>query len=113
LFATFHTLAEHHNVYGLDYPGAVFLAVGGAPDALRNHAGMVVALAQAMQQVVPSSLTLQIGIHTGSVVGAVIQSAGRPRYALWGEAIEVADRLSVSASPGTTEVSPAASQYLP
>jgi DNA-binding response OmpR family regulator len=111
LLTSFHALAAQHGLYGLEFPGAAYLAVGGAFIPLDNHAGAVSALARAMQEAVPPELTLQIGIHTGSVAGAVIQSAGLPRYALWGEAIEMADRLCLSASPGTTQISPVTSAY--
>lgn len=112
VFATFHTLAAQHGVYGAEYPGAAFLAVGGAPEPLDNHAGAVDALARAMLEAVPTELSLQIGVHTGSLAGAVIQSAGLPRYALWGETIEMADRLCLSTAAGTIQVSAATAEYL-
>lgn len=110
LLTTFHVLAAQHGVYGVEYPGAAYLAVGGAPAPLENHTSAVAALAQAMLDAVPPELTLQIGIDTGAVAGAVIQTAGLPRYVLWGAAVEKADRLCLSAPAGTTQMSPTASE---
>lgn len=112
LLAAFYTLAARHRVYGVEFPGAAYLAVGGAPAPLDNHVEAVNALARAMQEATPSGLTLQIGVHTGAVAGAVISGSGLPHYALWGEAIEMADRLCLSAPAGTVQLSPTTSDYL-
>ncbi len=112
--AACHTLAAQHAVYGVEIPGGVYLAVSGVPEARADHAAVTAALAHAMLQTIHAQpgLALHIGVHTGAVVGAVIGSGGAPHYAVWGEAVTVADRLSLAASAGTIQMSPAASEQL-
>jgi adenylate cyclase len=51
------------------------------------------------------------GIHSGPAVAAVIGSE-RPRFDLWGDAVETATRLAAAAEPGRILVSPAARSRL-
>lgn len=112
--AACHALAGQHNVYGVEIPGGVYLAVGGVPEARADHPAAIAALARAMLPTIQAQpgLALHIGIHTGAIVGAVIQGGGAPHYAVWGEAVTVADRLSLDAPAGTVQLSPAASERL-
>lgn len=102
--ASFRALTAAHGVFSEELPGGVYLAVSGAPVVHADHTAVIAALARDWQQAVQTqtALTLHIGIHTGAAVGAVLYS-GAPRYAVWGEAVTVADRLSLA---GTAQVTP-------
>ncbi|NWG17238.1 MAG: response regulator [Chloroflexi bacterium] len=109
LFAAFDALAG--DLYHAKLPGGLYLAVGGAPSPHENQAEAVAVLARGMRQQISGSITLQIGIHTGPAAGGLIGSAA-PSYHLWGEALEVADRLRLAAPVGGLLVSAAAVEAL-
>ncbi len=75
-------------------------------------AGLALAFQAALEDAGPDSVELfRIGLHTGPTVGAVI-GRDRPRYDLWGEAVQTAASLAAGAEPGRILVSPATSALL-
>ena len=93
----------------IDHAGDGTLASFGAPIAHDNDAERAVRAALDMQMRVPSlvdptgqALTLHAGIASGEVVAATISSGARPKYAVTGDAVNLAARLSGLAGPGQT-----------
>jgi adenylate cyclase len=75
-------------------------------------ADLALAFQAALKGADPGSMDLfRLGLHTGPTVGAVI-GRDRPRYDLWGEAVQTAASLAAGAEPGRILVSPATSALL-
>lgn len=104
----FHQMAEaitQHKGLVLQYVGDEIEAVFGAPLPLLNHADQAVAAALSMRKrleqynqtlVAKGLLPLRhgIGIHTGLALAANIGSPDRLSYALVGDAVNLASRIS-------------------
>ena len=98
LFSLFDELAEAHAVEKIKTIGDAYMAACGVPEPAQGHADRIVALGQAMLEVLkeqPSSrdsFRVRIGVHTGPVIAGLI---GRSRfvYDVWGETVNVASRL--------------------
>lgn len=114
LFDTFHALAARYDAFGIESPGGVYVAVCGAPVPQEHHVEHISALAREMQHNIREKvgIALHIGIHTGTVIGAIFHSGALPRYIVWGEAVSGADELCHTAPAGTIQVSPEASELL-
>jgi class 3 adenylate cyclase len=92
--------------------GDCYMAAGGLPQPLDDHAARVVELGLAMVQVVSgvkvdgAALTLRVGVHSGPAVGGVI---GLHKFAfdLWGDTVNVASRLEAHGIPNRVHVSEA------
>jgi class 3 adenylate cyclase len=93
--------------------GDAYMAAGGLPEPLNDHAVRAVRLGFSMLEVVEKEaikrslpLALRVGIHTGPVVAGVI---GKQRfsYDLWGDAVNIASRMESHGVPGAIQVSEA------
>ncbi|CAF3297276.1 unnamed protein product [Rotaria socialis] len=107
LYSIFDSLLENFDVYKVETIGDAYMVVSGAPkrngDKHPNEiANMSLALLRCKQQVrVPrtsAQLQLRIGIHTGPVCAAVIGSK-MPRYCMFGDTVNVANRMESSGLP--------------
>ncbi|CAF0885515.1 unnamed protein product [Rotaria sordida] len=107
LYSLFDSLLENFDVYKVETIGDAYMVVSGAP--VRNgdkHPNEVVkmslSLLRGKQQVrVPrtsAELRLRIGIHTGPVCAAVIGSK-MPRYCMFGDTVNVANRMESTGLP--------------
>jgi class 3 adenylate cyclase len=113
LFALFDGLADEHGIETIKTTGQYYVAVGGIPAALQDHARIIADLALAMQEATRrfaedsnELLRLRIGMHTGPVVAGLIVSR-RISFDLWGDGVETALHLQLHAAGGSIEVSPA------
>jgi class 3 adenylate cyclase/tetratricopeptide (TPR) repeat protein len=98
----------------IDHAGDGTLASFGAPIAHDNDADRAVRAALDMQAQVaaitdPSgqALVLHTGIASGEVVAATIATGATPKYAVTGEAVNLAARLCGIANPGQTVIAEA------
>jgi len=82
------------------FVGDGLLAVFGAPRRLPNHAAAAVHAAQAIASVVDDefhgSLSVGIGVHTGTVVAGNVGGAGRFEFSVIGDPVNVAARIESS-----------------
>jgi len=82
------------------FVGDGLLAVFGAPRRLPNHAAAAVHAAQAIASVVDAefhgSLSVGIGVHTGTVVAGNVGGAGRFEFSVIGDPVNVAARIESS-----------------
>src|SRR5690606_6443312 len=109
LFSLFDDLVAERGLEKIKTIGDAYMAVGGLPDPLPDHAVRVVDLALAMlgsTRAAPdlAALSLRIGIHSGPVAGGVLGTR-RFAYDVWGTTVNVAARLETAGVPGRIHVS--------
>jgi adenylate cyclase len=105
LFGEFDAIISRHGLYRVKTIGNTYVAAGGVPTPMQNHVQIAADAALEMQAAMQhwkvqsgGPLGLQIGIHTGAVVGGVIRAQNTVSYDLWGEAVTLAG-LAQAASP--------------
>jgi class 3 adenylate cyclase len=112
LFARFDELVAARGLEKIKTIGDAYMAAGGLPEPLDDHAARVVDLGLAMLDVAaqesdgPAELRLRVGVHSGPVIGGVI---GHRKFAfdIWGETVNIASRLESQGIPGRVQVSAA------
>jgi class 3 adenylate cyclase len=110
LFARFDELTAERGLEKIKTIGDAYMAAGGLPEPLEDHAARVVDLGLAMIDVAAqesdrvAGLHLRVGVHSGPVIGGVI---GHRKFAfdIWGETVNVASRLESQGIPGRVQVS--------
>jgi adenylate cyclase len=114
-FSRFDEIAGANRLETLKTIGDAYVCVGGLPRPNRTHAIDACLAALQMQQFVRnsnrqreklrlSSWDLRIGVNTGSVVAGLIGTR-RFTYDIWGNAVNVAQRMEESCEPGRVNVS--------
>ncbi|CAF1962921.1 unnamed protein product [Rotaria magnacalcarata] len=107
LYSIFDSLLENFDVYKVETIGDAYMVVSGAPEKNGDKhpneiVNMSLSLLRGKQQVyVPrtfAELKLRVGIHTGPVCAAVIGSK-MPRYCLFGDTVNVANRMESTGLP--------------
>jgi class 3 adenylate cyclase len=105
LFARFDYLAEAQGVEKIKTIGDAYMVAAGLPEPRPDHAEALVRLALDMWDAMKDfpGVSLRIGINSGSVVAGVI---GKKRfiYDLWGDAVNVAQRMESNGLPGAIQV---------
>ena len=110
LFAHFDELVAERGLEKIKTIGDAYMAAGGLPEPLDDHAALVVDLGLAMIDVAKrdsddvADLRLRVGVHSGPVIGGVI---GHRKFAfdIWGETVNIASRLEAQGIPGRVQVS--------
>ncbi|HEY7611138.1 MAG TPA: adenylate/guanylate cyclase domain-containing protein [Alphaproteobacteria bacterium] len=116
-FAKFDEIVAHHRLEKLKTIGDAFLAVGGVPEPNRTHAldaclaalEMADHLAKTNRQREKLRLPLweaRIGINTGPVIAGVV---GKHKFAydIWGNTVNVAERVESAGAPGRVTIAEA------
>ncbi len=114
-FARFDEIAETHGLETIKTVGDAFIAAGGLPEANRSHPLDACLAALQMQSFIRSSnrqrerlrlpsWELRIGINTGPVVAGIVGQR-RFTYDVWGNAVNVAQRLEEACEPGRVNIS--------
>ncbi len=112
LFARFDELVAARGLEKIKTIGDAYMAAGGLPEPLEDHAARVVDLGLAMIDVARqegdrfADLRLRVGVHSGPVIGGVI---GRRKFAfdIWGATVNIASRLESQGIAGRVHVSAA------
>jgi adenylate cyclase len=113
LFSEFDELGERTSVEKVKTIGDAYMVVGGLPGTRSDHTLAVAEMALGMVAVVDrlgesasSRWQMRVGVHTGPAVAGVI---GQRKfvYDVWGETVNVANRLESTAPPGGIHVSEA------
>ena len=114
-FARFDAIAESNRLETLKTMGDAYICAGGLPEPNRTHAVDACLAALQIQSFVAKTNAqraklrlapweLRIGINTGPVVAGVV-GARRLTYDVWGNAVNVAQRLEAASEPGRVNIS--------
>ena len=109
VFSGFDVLAERRGLEKIKTIGDAYMCAGGLPEPDPQHLEKMADLALAMQESVRpyngeyGSLSLRIGIHSGSVIAGVI-GIRKFIYDVWGDTVNTASRLESQGVPGRVQV---------
>jgi class 3 adenylate cyclase len=109
MFSAFDASCEALGVEKIKTIGDAYMAAAGLPGSGGDHVKAAADLALAMQAEVAAAgepWEVRIGIHRGPVVAGVIGTS-KFVYDLWGDTVNVASRLEMTARPGRIQVSEA------
>jgi class 3 adenylate cyclase len=111
IFGKFDQLAHQHGVEKIKTIGDAYMAVSGAPivvdrqiERMADFALDIVQVCRTISEKSGLALSLRVGIHTGPVVAGVIGST-RLCYDLWGDSVNIAQRIESQSEPDTVGVS--------
>lgn len=109
LFSDFDELVAERELEKIKTIGDSYMAVGGLPEPMKDHAVRVVDLGLALVECTATSrdfrgLAVRVGVHSGPVAGGVIGTT-KFSYDVWGDTVNIASRLEESGEPGKVHVS--------
>jgi class 3 adenylate cyclase len=108
LYSHFDDLVTARGLEKIKTIGDAYMAVGGLPEPLTDHAERVVDLALAMVAAGAAGdwpeVSLRVGVHSGPAAGGVIGSR-KFAYDVWGDTVNIAARLEQSGVAGRVHVS--------
>jgi adenylate cyclase len=120
-FTRFDEIVERHRLETMKTIGDAYFCAGGLPEPNRTHAVDACLAAVEMQSYIASwnrqreklrmpPWNIRIGINTGSVVAGLV---GKRRYTydIWGDSVNVAQRLEAAADPGRINISASTYHY--
>ncbi|HSR73052.1 MAG TPA: adenylate/guanylate cyclase domain-containing protein [Kiloniellales bacterium] len=114
-FGTFDRIAERNRLETLKTIGDAYMCAGGLPEPNRSHPIDACLAALEMQRAIAQSnrqrekmrlmpLELRVGVSTGSAVAGIVGTR-RFSYDLWGDAVNLAQRLEAASDPGRVNIS--------
>lgn len=114
-FSRFDDISVQNRLEKLKTIGDAYLCVGGLPETSRTHAldaclaalqfqASLVRYNQQRERLRLPRWDLRIGINTGSVVAGVV-GKHKFTYDIWGDAVNVTQRLEAACEPGRVNVS--------
>ncbi len=111
VFSDFDHLADRMGVEKIKTIGDAFMAVSGVPVPEKRHAMLCADMALHMLDIIDNfnrrnhlNWSVRIGIHTGPVVAGII-GFRKFAYDLWGDTVNIANRLESHGEPGIPQVS--------
>ncbi len=106
VYSRFDAIIARHDLEKIKTIGDAYMAVGGVPAPLEEHAESAARAALDMQAVLleinadlGTNLQMRIGLNSGPVVAGVI-GQHKFSYDVWGDTVNVASRLQTLADPG-------------
>lgn len=106
----FDQLAEKHNVEKIRTIGDSYMVAAGVPRPRPDHAQVLASMALEMREHVLArepnsgpSVSIRMGMATGSVIGAVIGKT-KFHYDVWGDAVNLASRLESRGVPNAIQI---------
>ncbi|MGY2048406.1 adenylate/guanylate cyclase domain-containing protein [Methylobacterium sp. JK268] len=111
IFSAFDRAVARRGVEKIKTIGDAYMAVGGVPEAVPDHARRIAQLAfdmlaeaEAVGRRHGLDLAVRIGIHSGEAVAGVI-GQNRFAYDVWGDSVNVAARMESNGQPGRIHLS--------
>jgi PAS domain S-box-containing protein len=118
IFSAFDMLADRLGLEKIKTIGDAYMVVGGLPTYRHDHAEAIAEMALAMQREIVNfergdntTFRLRIGINTGAVVAGVI-GIRKFIYDLWGDAVNIANRMESHGLAGGIQVTEATYEIL-
>jgi class 3 adenylate cyclase len=114
-FGRFDEIAKANRLETIKTIGDAYLCVGGLPEANRTHAIDACLAALQMQNFIRSAnrqreklrlspWELRIGVNSGSVIAGIVGQR-RFTYDIWGNAVNITQRLEEACEPGRVNIS--------
>jgi guanylate cyclase len=110
IYSQFDELVEKYGVEKIRTIGDNYLVASGVPNPRPDHAQALAYLALDMLEVCQNTklvsdktLTLRIGINSGSLIAGVIGSK-KFQYDIWGDAVNTASRMESHGLPGKIQI---------
>jgi class 3 adenylate cyclase len=110
-FSAFDEIVEKYNLEKIKTIGDAYMCVGGVPIENSTNAKDAIEAAKEMIDWVENwnkgkeeDWEIRIGIHTGELVAGVIGSK-KFAYDVWGDAVNIANRIEAAGEPGKINVS--------
>ncbi|KAL8603727.1 hypothetical protein ACOMHN_024343 [Nucella lapillus] len=119
MYFRFDNHTDMHRVYKVETIGDAYMAVTGVPEAQEDHVermanfamDMVEAASYVRSPATGYPLQIQVGFHSGSVVAGVIGHK-KPRYDIYGDAVNTASRMCSHSVPSRIHVTSVSFQKL-
>jgi len=111
IFRAFDDIVARNGLEKIKTIGDAYMAAGGLPVALPDHAARcvragleMVAFIEERNRASAMKWGLRIGVHSGAVIAGIV---GKNKYAydVWGDTVNVASRLESAGEPGRVNVS--------
>lgn len=111
IFSEFDKLVEKHGLEKIKTIGDAYMAAGGIPEVIEDHASRIALMAiDAIKTIdklplqADNRLSVRIGLHCGPVVAGVIGQK-KFSYDLWGDTVNIASRMESQGESGKIQVS--------
>lgn len=117
IFSMFDSIILHQNIEKIKTIGDSYMCAAGLPDPSPTHAEDMVRVALEFQEFITIYRNLKkregtdfpdirIGLHTGPVVAGVI-GVSKTAYDVWGDTVNVAQRMELASETGKINISEA------
>lgn len=103
-FSQIDRLAKQYSIEKIKTIGDAYMAVSFDIPNLEHHSCRIIRFALAIIDAVKTPFQFRIGVHTGPVVAGVI-GLERFSYDLWGDTVNVAQRLEATSETSTVHIS--------
>lgn len=103
-FSQIDRIAKEYSIEKIKTIGDAYMAVSFDIPNLEHHSCRIVRFALAIIDSVKTSFQFRVGVHTGPVVAGVI-GLERFTYDLWGDTVNVAQRLEATSETSTVHIS--------
>jgi class 3 adenylate cyclase len=108
-FTAFDAIMEKHGIEKIKTIGDAYLAVCGLPNEVADHAQRISKAAIEIQEFIITNggkFQVRIGIHSGPVVAGIV-GVKKFAYDIWGDTVNMANRIESNSEPGKINISQA------
>jgi len=108
-YTAFDAIMEKHGIEKIKTIGDAYLAVCGLPNEVADHAQRISKAAIEIQEFIITNggkFQVRIGIHSGPVVAGIV-GVKKFAYDIWGDTVNMANRIESNSEPGKINISQA------